>query len=157
MNSHDENSYDVNSYDIMKSYIQWCWCLFPLTGITTSSCQPPFYVDYAKMALPLTHSSVNGPLERLTWFNNGLHHKVYTLEKEYQCHPPHESTLQCHRTVHVHWLCKLLLYMSQSCAHILKPLTDQSGLIPTSWTDKMQKAFVQCVCLWLQEHSLSWQ
>ncbi len=30
--------------------------LFPLTGITTSSCKPPFYIDYAKMALPLAHS-----------------------------------------------------------------------------------------------------
>jgi hypothetical protein len=31
-----------------------------------------------------------------------------------------------------------------SCAHILKPLTDQSGLIkkaPIKWTDEMQKAF----------------
>jgi hypothetical protein len=33
-----------------------------------------------------------------------------------------------------------------SCAHILKPLTDQSGLKkkdPINWTDKMQKAFDQ--------------
>jgi hypothetical protein len=31
-----------------------------------------------------------------------------------------------------------------SCAHILKPLTDQSGLkkkAPITWTDEMQKAF----------------
>jgi hypothetical protein len=34
--------------------------------------------------------------------------------------------------------------MWPSCAHILKPLTDQSGLkkkTPTKWTDEMQKAF----------------
>jgi hypothetical protein len=32
------------------------------------------------------------------------------------------------RTVHVHWLHKLLLYMSQSRAHIPQSLMDQSGL-----------------------------
>jgi hypothetical protein len=34
--------------------------------------------------------------------------------------------------------------MWPSCAHILKPLTDQSGLkkkAPLKWTDEMQKAF----------------
>jgi hypothetical protein len=34
--------------------------------------------------------------------------------------------------------------MWPSCAHILKPLTDQSGLkkkAPNKWTDEMQKAF----------------
>jgi hypothetical protein len=34
--------------------------------------------------------------------------------------------------------------MGPSCAHILKPLTDQSGLkkkAPIKWTDEMQKAF----------------
>ncbi len=34
--------------------------------------------------------------------------------------------------------------MWPSCAHILKPLTDQSGLkqrAPIKWTDEMQKAF----------------
>ncbi len=34
------------------------------------------------MALPLTHSSVNGPSEKLTGLDNGLYHNVYTLEKE---------------------------------------------------------------------------
>jgi hypothetical protein len=37
MSSHDENLYDVNSYDIMKSYTMML-VLFPVTGITTSSC-----------------------------------------------------------------------------------------------------------------------
>jgi hypothetical protein len=40
------------------------------------------FVDYAKMALPLTHSSVNGPSEKMTGLDNGLHHDVYTIEKE---------------------------------------------------------------------------
>jgi hypothetical protein len=34
--------------------------------------------------------------------------------------------------------------MRWSCAHILKPLTDQSGLkkkAPIKWTDEMQKVF----------------
>jgi hypothetical protein len=35
-----------------------------------------------KMALPLTHASVNGPSEKPTGLDNGLYHKVYTLEKE---------------------------------------------------------------------------
>ncbi len=30
--------------------------LSPVTGITTLSCKPPFYVDYTKMALPLAYS-----------------------------------------------------------------------------------------------------
>ena len=55
--------------------------LSPLTEITTSSCQPPFYVDYTKMALPLTHLSVNGPIEKLTGLDIGLHHKVHTWKK----------------------------------------------------------------------------
>jgi hypothetical protein len=41
---------------------------------------------------------------------------------------------------HVNYYCD----MWPSCAHILKPLTDQSGLkkkAPIEWTDEMQKAF----------------
>ncbi len=80
------------------------------------------------MALPLTHSSVNGPSEKLTGLDIGLRHKVYTLEKNHWCHTPNGLTLQCHRTVHVHWLRKLLSWYVVRCAHILKLLTDQSGL-----------------------------
>ncbi len=80
------------------------------------------------MALPLTHSSVNGPSERLTGLDYGLHHKVYTLEIEDWCHTPHGSTLQRHRTVHVHWLRKLLSYMLPDHTHILIPLMDRSSL-----------------------------
>ncbi len=100
--------------------------------------------------------SVNGPSEKLTCLDNGFHHEVYTLENEHQCHTPHGSTLQCHRTVHVYWLRKLLSYMSPSCAHILKLLTDQFGLTTNFMDRQYPKAFVKCVCLWLQEHSLSW-
>ncbi len=114
--------------------------LSPLTGTATSSCKPPFYVDYAKMALPLTRSSVNGPSVKLTGLDNGLHHEVYTLEKEHQCHTPHGLTLQCHRTVHVHWLYELLLDMSPSCAHIsLNRWPINPVWQPISWTDKIQK------------------
>jgi hypothetical protein len=41
------------------------------------------------MALPLTYSSVNGPSEKLTGLDIGLHHEVYALEKEDQCHISH--------------------------------------------------------------------
>jgi hypothetical protein len=64
------------------------------------------------------------------------------LGKKDWCHTPHGLTLQCHRTVHVHWLHKLLLYMLPSHAHILKPLTDQSGLI----TYFMDRQNVKCIC-----------
>jgi hypothetical protein len=56
--------------------------LSPVTGITMSSCKPPFYIDYSKMASPLAHSSVNGPSEKLTGLDNGLCLNDYTLEKE---------------------------------------------------------------------------
>jgi hypothetical protein len=32
-------------------------------------------------------------IRELTGLDIGLHHKVYTLEKEHQCHTPHGSTL----------------------------------------------------------------
>ncbi len=57
--------------------------------------------------------------------------------------------------VHVHWLCKLSSYMSQNCKHILKLLTDQSGLTIYIMDRQNTKAFVKCVCLWRQEHNLS--
>ncbi len=44
---------------------------------------------------------------------------LYFRKREHWCHTLHGLTLQCHRTVHVHWLPKLLLYMSQSHAHII--------------------------------------
>jgi hypothetical protein len=42
--------------------------------------------------------------------------------------------------------------MWPSCAHVLKPLTDQSGLkkkTPIQWTDEMQQAFDKMRFLWL--------
>jgi hypothetical protein len=53
--------------------------LSPVTGITTASCWPPFYVDYAKNGFtigPFTQLS-----EKLTGLDNGLCLDVYTLEK----------------------------------------------------------------------------
>jgi hypothetical protein len=57
--------------------------------------------------------------------------------------------------------------MWPSCAHILKPLTDQSGLkkkAPIKWTDEMQKAFDKMRLLMAAHalaaypnHNLSWQ
>jgi hypothetical protein len=44
-----------------------------------------------------------------------------------------------------------------SCAHILKPLTDQSGLkkkAPIKWTDEMQKAFNK-MCLLMADDALA--
>jgi hypothetical protein len=38
----------------------------PVIGITMSICEPLFYGNYVKMALPLTHLSVNGPSKKLT-------------------------------------------------------------------------------------------
>jgi hypothetical protein len=48
-------------------------------------------------------------------------------------------------------------YMWPSCAHILKPLTDQSVLkneAPIKWTDKMQKAFDK-MCLLMAANALA--
>jgi hypothetical protein len=47
-----------------------------MIGTTTSIFYPPFYIAYAKMALPLSHSNVNGPSKKLTGLVIGLHHKV---------------------------------------------------------------------------------
>jgi hypothetical protein len=38
----------------------------PVIGNITSIYKPLFYGDYMKMALPLTHLSVNGPSKKLT-------------------------------------------------------------------------------------------
>jgi hypothetical protein len=50
------------------------------------------------------------------------------------------------RNWHVHWLRGFYRDMRPSCAHILKPLTYQSGLkkkAPIKWTDDMQKDIQQ--------------
>jgi hypothetical protein len=110
MNSHDENSYDLNSYDIMNSYIHWWWCFLHWLESPRQAVSHHFMLTTQKMASPLAHSSVNGPSEKINGLDIGLHHKVYTLEKEHQCHTPHGLTLHCHRTVHIQWLRKLLLW-----------------------------------------------
>jgi hypothetical protein len=153
MNLHHMMLVYVNSYDIMKSYIKWCWCPF--------SSEWNHHIKL--LATILRWLRKNGftiglftwPSEKLTGLDNGLRHNVNTLEKEHQCHTPHGLTLQCHRTVHVHWLCNLLSYMSQkSCTYHYTGLI--RGLITYFMDRQNADAFVQCMCLWLQEHSLSW-
>ncbi len=60
-----------------------CMILVPSPVIrnTTSICYPLFYVDYAKMALPSTHSSVNWPSKKLNGLVIGSHHEVQSLGK----------------------------------------------------------------------------
>jgi hypothetical protein len=48
----------------------------PVIGITSSVCQPSCYLDYAKMALSLYRSNVNGPSKKLTGLVIVLHHKI---------------------------------------------------------------------------------
>ncbi len=71
--------------------------------------------------------------------------RLKALEKEDRQHTAYGLSLQCHGTVHVHWLhVNYYCDMWPSRAHILTPLTDQSGLkkkAPIEWTDEMQKAF----------------
>jgi hypothetical protein len=43
-----------------------------MIGTTTAICYPPFYIAYAKMASPLTHSNVNGLSKKLTGLVTGL-------------------------------------------------------------------------------------
>ena len=53
---------------------------------------------------------------------------------------PHNATELCMFIGCVNYYCD----MWPSCAHILKPLTDQSGLkkkAPIKWTDEMHQAF----------------
>ncbi len=126
-------------YNDVGAFFQWL----------ESPCQAVshhFTLTMQKMTLSLTHSSVNGPSEKMTGLDNGLHHKVYTLEKEDRCHPPHGWTLQCPE------LCMFIGYVNyyRKCcrvAHIsLNHWRINPVWQPSSWTDKMQKAFVQCVC-----------
>ncbi|KAL7475950.1 hypothetical protein ACHAW6_001841 [Cyclotella cf. meneghiniana] len=74
--------------------------------------------------LLLTNLNVNGPSKKLTGWVIGLLHGIYSYGKN-RCHPPHGSPSKCHRMMHV---CGCINYdwdMWPSCAHILKPLTDQ--------------------------------
>jgi hypothetical protein len=60
-----------------------------------------------------------------------------------------------HNATELHMFISYVNYyhdMWPSCAHILKPLTDQSGLkkkAPIKWTDEMQNHLTKCACLWL--------
>ncbi len=146
MNSHNENSYDMNSYDIMNSYIQWCLCFLHWLESPRQGVSHHFTPTTQKLALPLTPLSVNGPSEKLTGLNIGLQHKVYTLEKEHWYHTPHGSTLQHHRIWMFIGCANYYCDMLPSCALILKPLTDQSGLT-TYFMDRQNVKSIFKMCL----------
>jgi hypothetical protein len=99
------------------------------------------------MALPSTHSSVNGPSEKITGLDFGLHQEVYTLEKEDQCHTPMDQP--CNATELCMFIgCKnYYCSVSPSRAHIIKSLTDQSSLTTYFINRQNTKAFVQWVSL----------
>jgi hypothetical protein len=80
------------------------------------------------MALPFTHSSVNGPSEKLTGVDNGLNTRFHALEKEDKCHTAMDQP--CNATELCMFIGCVNYYpnMFPSCAHTLKPLTDQSDL-----------------------------
>ncbi len=82
--------------------------LFPLTGITTSSCQPPFYVDYAKNGF--TIGPFTWPSEKLTGLDNDLCHDIYTLEKENI-----DAILHMDRPCNATELCMFIGYVNYYC------------------------------------------
>ncbi len=70
----------VNSYYIMKSYIKWCWCPFSSDSNHHVKLLATMLCWLRKNGL--TIGPFPRPSERLTGLDNGLHHDVYTLEKE---------------------------------------------------------------------------
>jgi hypothetical protein len=82
-----------------------------------------------KIALPLTHSSVNGPSEKLTGLDNGLCHNDNTLEKENI-----DAILHMDQPCNATELCMFIGYVNYCCTccrvvHIsLNLLMDQSNL-----------------------------
>jgi hypothetical protein len=48
------------------------WVLSSMIGTTMSIFMPPFFIPYAKRALPLSHSNENGPSKKLTGLVTGL-------------------------------------------------------------------------------------
>ncbi len=95
------------------------------------------------MALPLTHLSANGPSNKLTgqWLTpRGLKPQKKKIDAILRMDRPCNATELCMFIGCVNYNCD----MWPSCAHIQKPLTDQSGLkkkAPIKWIDEMQKAF----------------
>ncbi len=90
--------------------------LSPVTRITTSSCKPPFYLDYAKKALSLAHShghQRNWLASIMTYAN------VYTLKKE-----------NIDAILHMDWpcnateLCMFIGYVNYYCTcHRVAPIS----------------------------------
>ncbi len=98
-----------------------------------------------KMALPLTHLSVNGPSKESDWLGywltpQGLKPWKKKIDAILHMDCPCNATELCMFIGCVNYN----RYMWPSCAHVLKPLTDQSGLkkkTPIKWTDEMQQVF----------------
>ena len=115
---------------------------FPKIRITMCSFFQPSYVVYVRMGLQSILKHLNWPSRKLTVLDTGLHREVLRLGKKAILHIDHPCNatelrmfIGCINYYHDMW---------PSCAHILKPLTDNSGLkkhAPTPWTDDMQKVF----------------
>jgi hypothetical protein len=97
------------------------------------------------MALLLTYLSVNGPSRKIDWLHYSLTPRRLkpwkkridaVLHMDCPCNATElRMFIGCINYYHNMW---------PSSAHILKPLTDQSGLkkkAPIKWTDEMQNAF----------------
>ncbi|KAL7474179.1 hypothetical protein ACHAW6_000168 [Cyclotella cf. meneghiniana] len=79
---------------------------------------------------------VNGPSKK-HWLGYWLTPQGLKPWTKNICHLPHGLPLECHKTMH-------------SCTHILKPLTDHSGLkkhAPIPWTPDLQTAFDKMLVL----------
>ncbi len=127
MNLHDVNSYNMNSYDITNSCIWWCWCFLQ------------YWNHHVKLlATILRWLRNNGfTINPLKWMGPQSKRLALTLaytkmfnalEKEDRYHIPIDWP--CNATELCMFIGCVNYYpnMSPSCAHILKPLTDQSSL-----------------------------
>ncbi len=120
---------------------------------TTSISYPPFYLAYAKMALPLTHSNVNGPSNKLTGLVIGLHMRFNPCKKKIS------AILHMYFPCNTTELCMFIGCVNYyrdiwpSRAHILKPLTDQSGLKTKALIFigqiKCKRCSTKSTCWWL--------
>jgi hypothetical protein len=73
-------------------------------GTTMSFCYPLFYSNYVKMALPITHLSVNRPSRKILARLLAYTTRLKALEKENRHHTTYGLSSQRHRTAHVCWL-----------------------------------------------------
>ncbi len=69
MNLHHMVLVYVNSYDIMKSYIKWCWCLFPVTEIPRQVVSHHFTLTLQKW---LYHQPIHTTVKETDWLGYWL-------------------------------------------------------------------------------------